>query len=61
MNLTQEEIEKLKKAAIKTDNEWNEVVDKILLIRNGQYPPDWYQVVIAGGIKKVVFKITFLS
>ena len=59
MNLTQEEIKKLKEVAEKKD-EWNEVVDEILKARDGKYPPDWYQVIIAGGIiKGEIEKIIF--
>lgn len=45
--LTDVEIQKL--AAAK-DNEavWNAVCDEIKAARGGQYPPDWYVVVIIG-------------
>jgi hypothetical protein len=33
-----------------TEDEWNAACDDIKAARGGQYPPDWYSVVIRGGI-----------
>ena len=54
MNLTQEEINKLKEAA-GNDQEWNKVCDEIKAARGGQYPPDWWKVVvIMGGSRRPI-------
>jgi hypothetical protein len=48
MNLTQDEIEALKNS--QSVSEWNEVCDQVKAKRNGNYPPDWYEVIIKSGI-----------
>ena len=48
MNITQDE--ELTLLDSKNDTEWNNACDAIKKARNGQYPPDWYEVVIAGGL-----------
>lgn len=48
MNLTEQEIEKLK--ATKSANEWNSVCDEIKKARDGRYPPDWWPVVMVSGM-----------
>lgn len=48
MNLTQDEITALKNT--KSVEEWNKICDQIKAKRNGQYPSDWFSVVVQGGI-----------
>lgn len=48
MNLTTDETLNLLDA--KNAAEWNKLCDRIKKIRDGQYPPDWYEVVLAGGL-----------
>ncbi len=47
-NLTEEEIEGLKNAA--TEDEFNSLCDKIKRVRGGQYPPDWFSMVVQSGL-----------
>jgi hypothetical protein len=46
--ITQEEISALK--ATKSENDWNEQCDKIKAARGGQYPPDWWPLVVMSGL-----------
>lgn len=50
MNLTQDEIVALKNT--KSVEEWNKICDQIKAKRNGQYPPDWFNTIVQGGIMK---------
>ena len=31
-------------------DEWNKEVDKIKVARNGEYPPDWFPLILQDGI-----------
>ncbi len=63
MMLTENELMQLTNA--ESETEWNGICDRVKAARGGQYPPDWYQKVIAtglvnrisGGLK--IQKITF--
>lgn len=46
--ITDAEIKTLNDA--NTEDEWNSACDVIKKARNGQYPPDWFLVVLMGGI-----------
>ena len=48
MNLTDQEIEKLK--ATKSETEWNAMCDEIKRARGGQYPPDWWPRMMMSGL-----------
>jgi hypothetical protein len=48
MNITSSELDRFNNAA--TEEEWNAACDDIKAARGGQYPPDWYAVVIRGGV-----------
>jgi len=48
MDLTQEEIEKLK--ATKSEAEWNAVCDEVKSARGGSYPGNWYATVVLSGM-----------
>jgi hypothetical protein len=48
MPITETELTLLKSA--KTDAAWNAACDEIKAARGGQYPPDWYDKVIAAGL-----------
>lgn len=48
MNLTEKEIQDLKDS--ESVEGWNKVLDKIKATRQGQYPPDWWPVVMASGV-----------
>ena len=52
MNLTDAELAKLK--ASKNETEWNATCDEVKAARGGQYPPDWYQKVLASGVAGTV-------
>lgn len=49
--LTEEEIKRLKEVANDVEK-WDLLVATIKRSRGGQYPPDWYMVVILGKIIK---------
>lgn len=48
MNITQEEINKLKDT--KNEQEWNKVCNEIKRARNRQYPEDWWPKVVQSGL-----------
>ena len=48
MNITTEEIKKLK--STKSEKEWNDMCDEIKRARNGEYPPDWWQQIMLSGL-----------
>lgn len=48
MNLTEEELTRLK--GCKTQTEWNQACDAIKRVRGGQYPPDWFPKVHMTGL-----------
>lgn len=48
MNITDEEIDKLKKT--NNEGQWNAVCDEIKKARGGQYPPDWWSKVKQSGL-----------
>lgn len=48
MNITESELSELK--ACQSDQQWNDVCDKVKRARGGQYPPDWYPKVILSGL-----------
>jgi len=48
MNLTDQELEKLK--ASNSAQEWNSICAEVKRTRNGQYPPDWYPRVMLSGV-----------
>ena len=49
MNITERELDQLKEA--KNEAEWNEAVDKMLEIRGGKYPTDWYEKVLSANLE----------
>lgn len=48
MNITEQELEKLK--STKSETEWNAACDEIKRARGGQYPPDWWTEVVMSGL-----------
>lgn len=52
MNITEQEIQKLKNA--KSAGEWNSVCREIKSKREGAYPEDWYQKVVQSGLMSEV-------
>ena len=52
MNITQEEINKLK--ATKNEREWNAVCDEVKRVRSGSYPGDWFEKVNMSGLMREV-------
>ncbi len=52
MNITEQELKKLKDA--QNGMEWNKTVDEIKAARDGTFPPDWYAKVILGNLKTKV-------
>ena len=48
MNITESELTALDAATTATD--WNAVCDQIKRSRGGQYPPNWYAVVVLSGM-----------
>ena len=52
MNISEQEIQKLKDA--KSAAEWNAVCREIKSKRNGAYPPDWYEKVLGSGLMATV-------
>lgn len=52
MNITDDEIEKLKNS--KTESEWNAACDDIKRARKGMYPPDWWPKVQQSGLLREV-------
>lgn len=51
MNITEQELEKLK--ATKSETEWNATCDEIKRARGGEYPPDWWAKVAMSGIMSI--------
>mgnify|MGYP003645456666 CR=1 FL=1 len=51
-NLTEAEIKRLKET--KNESQWNSVCDDIKAARNGEYPDDWFAVVMIGGLMSEV-------
>ena len=51
MNLTEQEIAKLK--ATKNKQQWNACCNEIKAARSGQYPPDWWPLVIQSGLLNI--------
>lgn len=50
-NLTDEELKRLQSAAESQDGDaWHAICDDVKRARDGYYPPDWYQKVIASGL-----------
>lgn len=47
-NLTEAELELLKQT--KSETEWNAQCDAIKSARDGQYPPDWYPLIVLSGL-----------
>jgi hypothetical protein len=45
--LTQDEIEMIKEA---TEQTWDEICSEIRNRRGGEYPPDWWEKIVMGGI-----------
>jgi hypothetical protein len=62
-NITNEEIELLKQASkTSKEDDWSEVCNQIKRNHFGQYPDNWYEVVIKGGIiSKAASKINISS
>lgn len=52
MNITEQELEKLKNA--KNATEWNAICNQIKNKREGSYPPDWYDKVLGSGLMAIV-------
>ena len=48
MNLTPEEIDRLK--ACKSAEQWDAACDAVKRARGGQYPPDWWPVMKLSGL-----------
>ncbi len=51
-NLTEEELAALKATA--NENEWNAACDRIKDARSGQYPPDWWTVMMQSGLSREI-------
>lgn len=48
MKITETELKKLESCT--SDQQWNAECNKIKEVRGGQYPTDWYQMVILSGL-----------
>lgn len=46
--MTEEQIEQLR--ATKSESEWNDACDDVRRENGGQYPDDWFQKVMMGGV-----------
>ena len=55
MMLTENELMQLTNA--ESETEWNGICDRVKAARGGQYPPDWYQKVIATGLVNRSLKV----
>jgi len=49
-NISVDEMAKLRNS--KSEKEWDAVCDEVKAARNGQYPNDWYQKVLASGLSR---------
>ncbi len=51
-HLSEAELQKLK--ACTSNKEWNAACGEVKRVRNGQYPLDWYDVMLASGLVHVI-------
>jgi len=56
--LTDAELARLR--ACKTSREWGAVCDEIRRVRGGEYPPDWYEKMLATG-EMAILKLGWAS